>query len=325
MTGTISKGASKGAPFRLVSWLISEGGCQDQSGEISHVIGRPKDRPGLISHKGMTLDDAALKAWEAGFFPGLSSRPSIDDLLEAIGQDVRGAPRYSIHDEAIVAAKRARRDAGAEFDRLAAHGQRVALYARVSTDRGEQDPENQLAPMRDWARATGQDVVVEYVDFASGGKGEDKRPQFARMMDDAHRRRFDVVCCWAIDRLSREGMAAVVGYLQRLDAAGVSFHSFTEPALCSDNELVRDVVLAIMAALARAERQRISERVKAGLARVRVHGSKSGRPIGRPGLDVKVLKRIRALAADGASNYAIAKTLKLDPHTVAKYRSGGEP
>src|SRR6266581_7151284 len=136
----------------------------------------------------------------------------------------------------------------------------VAIYARVSTEDRGQDPENQLAQLRAWCAAAGHEIVTEYVDHASGGKGANKRPRFAAMLEAAHRRQFDTVLCWALDRLSREGMVATVGYLQRLAAAGVAFHSYSEPALCSENEMVRDIVLAVMAALAKAERLRISDR-----------------------------------------------------------------
>src|ERR1700724_3119152 len=135
---------------------------------------------------------------------------------------------------------------------------RVAIYARVSTEDRGQDPENQLAQLRAWCASAGHEIAAEYVDHASGSKSESKRPRFAAMLDDAHRRKFDLVLVWALDRLTREGMIATVGYLQRLAAAGVAFHSYSEPALCSDNEMVRDIVLAVMASLAKAERARMS-------------------------------------------------------------------
>jgi putative DNA-invertase from lambdoid prophage Rac len=71
-------------------------------------------------------------------------------------------------------------------------------------------------------------------------------------------------------------------HLQRLASCGVSFHSYTEPMLSTDNEMIRDIVLAVMASLAKIERQKISERTKAGMECVRQHGSKSGKTIGRP-------------------------------------------
>jgi DNA invertase Pin-like site-specific DNA recombinase len=77
------------------------------------------------------------------------------------------------------------------------------------------------------------------------------------MLDATHRRQFDLLLVWAVDRLSREGMAPTIGHLQRLAAAGVAFHSYTEPLLSTDNEIVRDIVLAVMASLAKMERQKI--------------------------------------------------------------------
>src|SRR5439155_20889827 len=134
------------------------------------------------------------------------------------------------------------------------------------------DAETQLAQLRAWCAAAGHEIVVEYVDHASGVKGADKRPQFAAMLAAAHRRQFDLVLVWALDRLSREGMVPTIGHLQRLASYGVAFHSYTEPMLSTDNEMVRDIVLAVMSSLAKVERARISERTKAGLARVRAKG-----------------------------------------------------
>jgi DNA invertase Pin-like site-specific DNA recombinase len=135
---------------------------------------------------------------------------------------------------------------------------RVAICARVSTDDKGQDPENQLRQLRAWCARAGHEIVREYVDHCSGGKGAEKRPEFAAMLADAHQRQFDLVLCWALDRLSREGMLPTVLHLQRLASCGVGFHSYTEPMLSTDNEMVRDIVLAVMASLAKIERQKIS-------------------------------------------------------------------
>lgn len=155
--------------------------------------------------------------------------------------------------------------------------QRVAIYARVSKEDREQDPENQLLQLRSWCAAAGNQIVREYIDYTSGGKGPDKRPRLAAMMDEAHRRQFDLVLVWALDRLSREGMVPTIGHLQRLASYGVAFHSYTEPMLSTDNELVRDIVMAVMASLAKVERQKISERTKAGLQRAKAKGKRLGR------------------------------------------------
>jgi hypothetical protein len=104
----------------------------------------------------------------------------------------------------------------------------VAIYARVSTDDKGQTPDNQLLQLRAWCDRMGYPVVREYVEHEKGGKGAEYRKQLAAMFAGAARREFDLLLVWSLDRLSREGMAATVGHLQRLASQGVAFRSFTE-------------------------------------------------------------------------------------------------
>ena len=78
---------------------------------------------------------------------------------------------------------------------------RVALYARVSTTNA-QSPEMQLAELRECASRRAFTVVGEYVDEGVSGSKE-SRPELNRLMADAHRRKFDAVLCWEIDRFGR--------------------------------------------------------------------------------------------------------------------------
>jgi len=130
---------------------------------------------------------------------------------------------------------------------------RVAIYARVSADDKGQHPENQLRELRDWVINSGHTVSREYVDYESGRKGAEKRKQFATLFDDAATRKFDCVLIWALDRFSREGMTQTIIHLQRLSSNGVAFHSYTEPHLATDNELVRNILLALLSSLAKVE------------------------------------------------------------------------
>ncbi len=200
---------------------------------------------------------------------------------------------------------------------------RVAIYARVSTD--EQEPENQLRQLRAWCQAAGHEIVGEYIDRGvSGAQPAARRNRFAVLLEDAHKRRFDIVLCWALDRLSREGMAATVGTLQHLAAAGVAFHSYTEPMLSTDNEMVRDILLAVMASLAKQERVRHVERVKAGIARARALGTKSGKPIGRARIAAAQEKAIRAaLAAGDKGIIKIARQIGVGVGTVHRIAREG--
>ncbi len=152
---------------------------------------------------------------------------------------------------------------------------KAALYARVSTtDRG-QDVETQLVALRTWAERLGAEVVVEYVDQASGSRAD--RSGLRALLEAAHRRAFDTVLVWALDRLSREGIGPMVRYLERLKAAGVVLKSHEESWLDTASP-VSDLLLAVFAWVARQEHARIQARVRAGVERARAAGTQFGRP-----------------------------------------------
>ena len=95
---------------------------------------------------------------------------------------------------------------------------------------------------------------------------------------DASQRKFDLLVFWSLDRFSREGLATTITCLERLNSCGVAFHSYTEPYLSTDNEFARDILLSILASLAKLQRRKISENTKAGLERKRRQGVRLGRP-----------------------------------------------
>ncbi|QIN84652.1 resolvase [Rubrobacter tropicus] len=158
---------------------------------------------------------------------------------------------------------------------------RVAIYLRVSKDDGSQETDNQLLQLREFCEGwEGHGLVAEYVDRESGTRGRRERKDFDRMFADAVRRRFDVLLFWALDRFSREGIRKTIAYLERLDACGVAFKSYTEPFLDTDNELIAHIVLGVTSYYAQQEALRISDRTKAGLERARRSGKVLGRPDG---------------------------------------------
>ena len=166
---------------------------------------------------------------------------------------------------------------------------KIALYARVSTrDRG-QETENQMVQLREFAAKQGWTIYREYVDHESGAKAD--RPQFRAMFQDASQRKFDLLLFWALDRFSREGVLETLTHLNRLTSYGVAYKSFTEMYFDSCG-IFRDAVIAILSAVAKQERVRISERTRAGMALARARGKRIGRP--KVAVDAAAIRELRA-------------------------------
>jgi len=185
---------------------------------------------------------------------------------------------------------------------------RVAIYCRVSTQ--DQDNKNQLAQLRKYCAGHGHTIIQEYSDTCSGGKAD--RQQFKRMFEHASQKKFDLLLFWSLDRLSREGVLATLQYLQTLTQYGISYKSFTEQYLDSLGPF-REAVLAILAAIARQEKIRISERTKAGLEKARKQGRVGGR---RKALCPANVDKAAALRAKGETWPSIAKLFQCHSETV---------
>jgi DNA invertase Pin-like site-specific DNA recombinase len=106
---------------------------------------------------------------------------------------------------------------------------RAAIYARVSTSDKDQDPETQLIQLREFVSAQGWEVHQEYVDMASATDLA-HRYQWRQLLDDASKRRFDLLLVWRMDRAFRSVLDAATT-LERLRAWGIGLRSYSEPWL----------------------------------------------------------------------------------------------
>jgi DNA invertase Pin-like site-specific DNA recombinase len=187
---------------------------------------------------------------------------------------------------------------------------RVALYARVSTNDGRQETKNQLLQLRQHCRRQGWKLIREYVDEKSGGTA--RRPQFQRMFRDARTREFDLILFWALDRFSREGTLETLQHLEKLNSFGVDWKSLTEEYVDSCG-VFRDAIIGIIAAIAKQERVRRSERATAAIERLRKQGKTDH--LGRPR---RVVDReaIRQKRAEGAPVAQLLKQHRISRATL---------
>jgi DNA invertase Pin-like site-specific DNA recombinase len=153
---------------------------------------------------------------------------------------------------------------------------KCCVYLRVST--AQQDTENQAIALTEWAAQRGFYVIKVYEEEESAWRAGHQR-QLAELLADARKRKFRIVLVWALDRLSREGSAAILGIVTKLSRYGVRVLSYQESWTEAPGEL-GELLFAIAGWVARMESQRRSERTKAGLARAKAQGKRLGRPPG---------------------------------------------
>jgi DNA invertase Pin-like site-specific DNA recombinase len=183
---------------------------------------------------------------------------------------------------------------------------RAALYARVSTTNG-QDAANQLLALREVAARQGWQVVAEQVDDGiSGAKGREKRSALDALLRQVTRRDVDLVAAWSVDRLGRS-LQDLVAFLEELRTSGVDLY-LHQQGLDTRTPAGR-AMFGMLGVFAEFERALIVERVKAGMARAAAHGTKSGKPVGRPRI---VTERKRAaIAASLAAGLGVRATARL--------------
>ena len=197
---------------------------------------------------------------------------------------------------------------------------RAAIYVRVSTSKKtrlaeaqsyDQNPAVQEQPLRELVTRRGWNLHKVYSDRASGAK--ESRPGLDALMADARRGVIHAVVVWRFDRFARSAKQLVMA-LDEFRSLGVDFVSHQEHLDTSSP--MGKAMFTIVAAMAELERAIIRERVKAGLDYALTHGSRSGRPVGRPRV-VFDREAARQLRRQGKSWKDIAREVRV---TVAAVR-----
>lgn len=182
----------------------------------------------------------------------------------------------------------------------------VAIYARVSTDR--QAVDMQIHELTEYVNRRRWTLYREFVDHGYTGAST-KRPAFLEMMNEAKKKKFDVLLVWKLDRLSRS-MKDLITTLSELGALGIDFVSY-------DNSLdtstpTGKLVFHVIGAVAEFERDIIRERVVAGLENAR----RKGKTLGRPQISPVVYEEAKAMRKAGLSFRKIQEATKIHESTI---------
>ncbi len=183
---------------------------------------------------------------------------------------------------------------------------RIAIYARVSTDR--QSAESQLNALREYIGKRAWAISQEYIDEGYTGSTT-KRPAFAAMMADAKKRSFDILLVYKLDRLSRS-LKDLIATLDDLHSLGIDFISY-DNGLDTTTPTGR-LIFNVVGAVAEFEKDIIRERVRAGLE----NAKRKGKRLGRPPVPSRLIDEAKRLRSEGMSFRQIGKRLGMPESTV---------
>src|SRR3989344_3665948 len=177
---------------------------------------------------------------------------------------------------------------------------KVGIYARVSTK--EQNVENQMSELTKYCQARNYEIFKVYTEVGVSGSKE-SRPSFDCLMNDAHKRKFDILLVWKLDRLSRS-LKHLLNTLDTLNSLNISFVSYNDNIDTTTPQ--GKLMFQLIGAFAEFERELIRERVCLGLKRAK----EQGKTLGRHKRDID-LKLISKYQLNGLSLRKIAKLCKV--------------
>lgn len=153
---------------------------------------------------------------------------------------------------------------------------RAAMYTRVSTE----EQVNEGFSLRDqkesidaYAERHGLTIVSEYTDAGKSGKSIDGRPQMIRLLEDARRKKFDVVIVTRLDRLGRNtGDSIKISEL--FDKNNVKLISLSESI--DTTTPTGKAFFNFLSTMNQLERDTIAARVKSGMTQRAREGKWNG-------------------------------------------------
>jgi DNA invertase Pin-like site-specific DNA recombinase len=190
---------------------------------------------------------------------------------------------------------------------------RSAIYARVSTN--DQTTENQLLALRDLAERNNHEIVAGYLDQGVSGVAA-KKDARAKMLLDAKAKKFSVLYCVSIDRISRstQDLLQVVEELNTLNITLI----FQRENIDTKTAMGQ-FFLTVLSSIAQLERETMISRINAGIARAKSQGKKLGRP---SKINQSLVNAVTLLHSKSVTVRDISKTCSVGVGTVYRILRG---
>ena len=190
---------------------------------------------------------------------------------------------------------------------------KAAIYARVSTN--DQTTENQLLALRALAERNGHQIVTEYIDHGVSGVAS-KKDARAKLLLDAKAKKFSVLYCVSIDRLSRS-TKDLLQVVEELHALNITLIFQRENI--DTKTAIGQFFLTVLSSIAQLERETMISRINAGIARAKSKGKKLGRP---SKINQSLVNAVTLLHSKSVTVRDISKTCSVGVGTVYRILRG---
>jgi len=188
----------------------------------------------------------------------------------------------------------------------------VAILVRVSTLKQETD--RQVSELKAYADSKGYEVVEVCQEKVSGMADESDRHGLHRVEELARAGSVKKVLVHEVSRLARRNSVAHA-FVETLEELGVSlyWHQQGIETLLPNGKRnpAAAIMFALLAEMARAERETLSERIKSGLAEARRKGRKLGRPQGSTASEKEFLAKHSDIVRRLKEGHSVRNTAKI--------------
>lgn len=191
---------------------------------------------------------------------------------------------------------------------------RIAVYLRVSTV--NQDLRSQEPDLKAWLVANRKGREVTWYRDTLTGKTL-LRPGMEKLEAAINAGAVGTLVVWRNDRLGRTARQ-MLAFLEDLDNRGVEVYSIRDGGLLDASTPAGRMFRHMLVGFAEYEREVISERIRAGIAKAKADGKRwGGRKAGqRTRLTDRKMHSIRALLAAGSKKAEIARQLGISERSV---------
>ena len=192
---------------------------------------------------------------------------------------------------------------------------KIAIYARVSTDDKEQNPERQRLSCEKYAELHNHSIIGYAEDKISGDTNPFDREGFKNIIKTNP----EGILIFEISRFSREHPIKVMRRLQDLKNRGIKTISITEQAFNMEGEM-SDLIQYIMSWFNNYYLSNLKKNVKSGLDRAR----KQGKILGRPKSKFNQYRAYHLLFNEKKSLQEVSKILGTSKATLFRFKKVAE-